>query len=136
MSTEEQQLIKQESYSEAMRYMDNAKETLKKAGKDDLRYKDRKYVKTACGTAYSGLLLALDAYLLLKGIKTAKKRKSIEYYCEHLSKLDKKLLQRLNNAYEALHLDGYYNGTLNANIIKGGFDDAYKIIDYIKPEEI
>jgi uncharacterized protein (UPF0332 family) len=115
--------------------MENAKETLKKAGKDDQRYKDRKYVRTACGTAYNGLLLALDAYLLLKGIKTAKKRKSIEYYCEHLGKLDKKMLQHLNNAYESLHLDGYYNGTLNAHIIKSGFDDAYGIIDKIKPEQ-
>jgi uncharacterized protein (UPF0332 family) len=133
MSTEEQQLIKQQSYSEAMRYMDNARETLKKAGKDNQRYKDRKYVKTACGTAYNGLLLALDAYLLLKGIKRTKGRKSIEYYCEHLSKLDKKLLQRLNNAYEALHLYGYYEGTLNVHVVKAGFDDAYGIINKIKP---
>ncbi|MDR0768760.1 MAG: DUF5618 family protein [Dysgonamonadaceae bacterium] len=135
MSIDEQQLIKQQSYSEAMRYMENAKETLKKAGKDDQRYKDRKYVKTACGTAYNGVLLALDAYLLLKGIKTAKRRKSIEYYCEQLGKLDKKMLQHLNNAYEALHLNGYYEGTLNAHIIKSGFDDAYGIIDKIKPEQ-
>jgi uncharacterized protein (UPF0332 family) len=135
MSIDEQQLIKQKSYSEAIRYMENAKGTLKKAGKDNQRYKDPKYVKTACGTAYNGVLLALDAYFLLKGIKKTKGRKTIEYYCEQLSKLDKKLLQRLNNAYDALHLNGYYEGTLNAHIVKAGFDDAYGIINKIKPEQ-
>ncbi len=35
-------------YAEAIRYMDNAKETLKKAGKDRGEYADDKYVKTAC----------------------------------------------------------------------------------------
>ncbi|MDR0732744.1 MAG: DUF5618 family protein [Dysgonamonadaceae bacterium] len=104
MSIEEQQSIKRQSYSEAMRYMENAKENLKKAGKEYLFYKDRKYVRTACGTAYNGVLLALDAYLLLKGIKKTKGRKSIEYYYEQVSKLDKKLLQHVNSAYELLHL--------------------------------
>jgi uncharacterized protein (UPF0332 family) len=135
MYPKDPQAIRQEAYSEAVRYMENARETLKKAGKEDQRYKDPKYVKTACGTAYSGVLLALDAYLLLKGIKKTKRRKSIEYYCKHLSNLDGKLLHRLNNVYEALHLNGYYEGVLNARIVKAGFDDAYKIIDSIKPQQ-
>jgi predicted ribosome quality control (RQC) complex YloA/Tae2 family protein len=135
MSTEEQQVIKQESYSEAIRYMENAKETLKKAGKEDYYYKDRKYVKTACGTAYNGVLIALDAYLSLKRIKKTKGRKSIEYYYEHLGRLDKKMLRQLDSVYEVLHLSGYYDGILNARTIKTGFDDAYGIIDKIKPEQ-
>jgi hypothetical protein len=35
MSIEEQQELKQKSYAEAMRYMDNAEETLRKAKKED-----------------------------------------------------------------------------------------------------
>jgi uncharacterized protein (UPF0332 family) len=134
MSIDEQQLIKQQSYSEAIRYMDNAKETLKKAGKEDHYYNDRKYVKTACGTAYNGMLLALDAYLLLKGIKHTKRRKSIEYYCEQIGKLDKKMLRQVNNAYEILHLSGYYDGILDIRVVKVGFDEAYGIINKIKPD--
>ncbi|MDR0613459.1 MAG: DUF5618 family protein [Dysgonamonadaceae bacterium] len=136
MSTDEQQLIKQQSYAEAIRYMENAKETLKKAGKEDHYYKDRKYVKTACGTAYNGVLIALDAYLRLKGIKKTKGRKSIEYYCEQVGNLDKKMLRQVNSAYETLHLSGYYDGILNARIIKTGFDEAYGIIEKIKPEQM
>jgi uncharacterized protein (UPF0332 family) len=135
MSNDEQQLIKQQSYSEAIRYMENAKETLKKAGKEDHYYKDRKYVKTACGTAYNGVLIALDAYLLLKGIKKTKGCKSIEYYCKQVATLDKKMLRQVNNAYEILHLYGYYDGILDVHVVKSGLEDAFKIINKIKPEQ-
>ena len=43
MSIEEQQALKEKSYTEAMRYMENAKETLKKAVKEDDYYRDKKY---------------------------------------------------------------------------------------------
>ncbi|MDR3340562.1 MAG: DUF5618 family protein [Candidatus Symbiothrix sp.] len=135
MSHEEQLKIKQKSYAEAMRYMNNAKETLLKAGKEDNYYNDRKYVRTACGTAYNGVLIALDTYLSLKGITKTKGRKSIEYYCEQFGKLDKKMLKHINNAYEVLHLSGYYDGIQDARIVKIGFDEAYEIIDRIKPIE-
>jgi hypothetical protein len=46
-----------------MRYVKNAKEQLKQAGKDDKFYIDEKYVKSACRLAYSGALLALDKFL-------------------------------------------------------------------------
>ncbi|MDR1918545.1 MAG: DUF5618 family protein [Tannerellaceae bacterium] len=135
MSNEEQQNIRQKYYAEAIRYMDNAKETLKKAGKEDHYYNDRKYVRTACGTAYNGVLIALDTYLKLRGIKKTKGRKSIEYYHEQIGKWDKKMLRHVNSAYEALHLSGYYDGTLDARIVKVGFDEAYTIIEQIKPTE-
>ena len=53
MSIREQEELKQSYYSEAMRYMDKAKEYLKNAKKEDEFYQDKKYVKTACGTAYN-----------------------------------------------------------------------------------
>ena len=113
--------------------MDNAKETLKKAGKKDNFYKDVKYVKTACGTAYSGVLVALDAYFLLKGIEKKKGRKSVDFYQGLLTKLDKKLLNSFNATYQSLQLNGYYDGTNFAPIIVAGFDEAYEIIKKIKP---
>jgi uncharacterized protein (UPF0332 family) len=133
MSTETQEGVRQKAYAEAMRYMENAKETLQKAGKEDDHYHDTKYVRTACGTAYNGVLIALDAYLLLKGVEQKKGRKSIEYYTANISSLDKKLLSHVNNAYKILHLSGYYDGIDSAVVIKAGFDYAYQIIDQIKP---
>ena len=133
MSIEEQNEVKIKYYNEAIRYMDNAKETLKKAGKEDKFYLDKKYVKTACGTAYNGVLTALDGYLILKEIKKTRGRKSIEYYQNSIAKTDKKLLNYVNNAYDILHLSGYYDGINTVSVIKEGFNMAYYIIDKIKP---
>ena len=73
---------------------------------------------------------------MLKGIDkpTKKQRKSIEYYQSNITKIDKKMLLYLNNAYNILHLSGYYDGINDAIVVKRGFDEAYKIIDKIKPE--
>lgn len=43
-----------DAYKKSMRYIENAKEQLSKAGKEGKFFEDDKYVKTACGTAYSG----------------------------------------------------------------------------------
>lgn len=129
-----QEEVKQQAYAEAMRYMSNAKEVLQKARKEDDFYGDPKYVRMACGTAYSGVLLALDAYLQLKDVEMPKKkRRSIEFYTSNVAQLDKKLLSHLNSAYHVLHLDGYYDGVCDAILVKRGFDNAYQIIDKIKP---
>jgi uncharacterized protein (UPF0332 family) len=136
MSITEQETLKEKYYSEAIRYMENAKECLKKAKKEDNYYHDPKYVKMACGTAYSGVLIALDGFLMLKGIdipKSKKIRKSIEYYQGNITKIDQKMLDYLNSAYKILHLYGYYDGVENATVVKEGFDEAYKIIEKIKP---
>ncbi|MDR0687870.1 MAG: DUF5618 family protein [Prevotellaceae bacterium] len=133
MPTEAQEGIKQKAYAEAMRYMENAKETLRKARKEDGRYQDVKYVRTACGTAYNGVLIALDTYLLLKGVEQKKGRKSVAYYTANFSKLDKKLLSDVNDVYTILHLSGYYDGIHDARIVNDGFELAYQIIGKIKP---
>jgi len=136
MSIHEQQLLREKYYSEAVRYMDNAKESLKNARKEDGFYLDKKYVKTACGTAYNGLLVALDGFLQLKDIKPkGKERKSIEYYQSNITKIDKKMLNYLNSAYEILHLWGYYDGITDAGMVKRGFDLAYTIIEKIRPTQ-
>lgn len=133
MSIAEQEQVKTEYYNEAVRYMDNARETLKKAGKEDNYYSDEKYVKTACGTAYNGVLKALDGYLLIKNARKSKGRKSIEYYQSNVVKYDKKLNTELKNAYDILHLSGYYDGVTNVTVITEGFKIAQDIIKRIQP---
>ena len=138
MSVQEQQQLKEKYYGEAMRYMANAKECLTKAQKENGYYQDQKYVKMACGTAYSGVLVALDCFLILKGAHkpTAKERKSIEYYQKNITIIDKKMLVTLNCAYQILHLSGYYDGIKKADVVLSGFAEADKIINKIKPATI
>jgi outer membrane PBP1 activator LpoA protein len=136
MTREEQNAVLSAEHTEANRYMDNAKETLKKTEKrDDGYYTDAKYVRSACGIAYLGVLSAVEAWLALKGVSASgKKKKSIDYYTFNVAQLDKKMLDYLNTAYNVLHLDGYYRGERRVATIKSGFDAAYEIIDKIKPE--
>jgi tRNA G37 N-methylase TrmD len=72
-------------------------------------------------------------YIYPVTLKKTKRRKSIEYYCEHLGNIDKKMLRQVNNAYEILHLCGYYDGILDVRVVTAGLDEAYGIIDKIKP---
>jgi len=139
MTPEEQDLFLSAEYAESMRYMDNAEETLLRAKtRDDGQYKDEKYVRSACGIAYLGVLVALDAWLTLKGVQIPTKRNhtNINFYLSQVAKLDKKLLDHLNAAYNVVHLDGYYRKVKSITIIRGGFDEAYYIIEKIKPERL
>jgi hypothetical protein len=135
MTTHEQEALRQKAYAEAQRYMNNAKDALQLAGKDDDYYTDPKYVRTASGVAYSGTLLAMDALFTLRGVEMPgkKHRRSIEFYRTNAAKIDGKLLNNLNIAYNVLHLDGYYDGILGVEIILGGFKAANKIIELIVP---
>jgi hypothetical protein len=135
MTAEAQNQIKTKNYAEAMRYMQNATATLKEAGKYDKFYCDAKYVKTACGIAYNGVLIALDTYLTLKEVPLPKKgsRRDKQFYEMAITKLDKKLLNYYENAYSILHLYGYYDGTTDVAVIQEGFKLAYNIIEKINP---
>ena len=124
-------------YREALRYFENANEILRtKARKKDRYYEDGKYVRMACGTAYSGVLKAVDAYLELKGKPILKKkyaRVSVDDYQKRLALIDKGVLNKFNTTYQILHLNGYYEGLLNADAIQSGLRSFEEILDEIKP---
>lgn len=134
MSIQEKNEIKRIAYKEALRYIMNAREALNKAKKQGNYYQDPKYVRSASGIAYSGMLLALDTYLRTHDIHPPKgARKSIEWYRDNLRKLDLKLLNEVNTAYNVLHILGYYEGELNVTILKDGMSKAVTVINRIRP---
>ncbi|MCE7043059.1 DUF5618 family protein [Dyadobacter sp. CY312] len=119
-----------EAISEARRHIDNAKGFLSNnAKKQDGLYQDKKYVKIAGHTAYTGILLALDELL---GEKKQKTRKSAEWYQKELSVIDKKITSDFATAYEVLHLSMSYDGTRSAKIAKLGMETAEKIISWVE----
>jgi hypothetical protein len=133
---EQQEQSKLQPYAEALRYMNNAEETLQKTRKDGNFYLDRKYVRTACGIAYLGVLEALGAWLKIKGVPDPpkRKRKTIDFYTTNVARLDGKLTMALHTAYEVLHREGYYDGVQYVKTIRSGFDVAYEIIARNKPD--
>jgi hypothetical protein len=136
MSIEDQEIIKQEAYAEALRYMRKAEKNLQKTGKEDDHYQSRRNVRTACGTAYSGTLIALDAWLKLHNIPAPApdaKYKTIAYYRQVVERIDYRLFLDVDSAYNTLYLLGNCYGNLLMPIIQDGFDIAFDIIDRIKP---
>lgn len=138
-ASERQKLLRELYHAEAMRYIDNAKKTLSEIAIEGGHYLDQKYVRTACGTAHNGILVALDGYSKLINYvakdknKKSTVRKSIEYYRTMLSVSNNRVLMDLNTAYNILHLCGYYDGETSIKIIKDGFEYAKRIIDVVKP---
>ncbi|MBI4379165.1 MAG: DUF5618 family protein [Nitrospinae bacterium] len=106
---------------EPLRYLSNAKEILSKSKIEDNIYVDDKYVKTACGVAYLGVLKAIEEHLLKKGLTKKELPKSVDAYREainrYLSIRNGKLMRQFDNLYDVLHIAGYYRGLLHSTII-------------------
>ncbi|MHA4737195.1 DUF5618 family protein [Dyadobacter sp. MSC1_007] len=119
-----------EAVTEARRHLDNAKDFLSNnAKKQDGLYQDKKYVKIAGHTAYTGILLVLNELL---GEKNKKTPKSVEWYQHELSRVDKSLLSNFTTAYQILHIDMGYQGTKSAELASIGLQKAKKIISWVE----
>ncbi|MBI5470750.1 MAG: DUF5618 family protein [Ignavibacteriae bacterium] len=118
---------------EPLRYLANAKETLGKSAIEDGRYADDKYVKSACGIAYLGVLKAIDQFLLKKGVGTKTLPRKVEEYEKALRKYaaqhNGKLLKAFGDIYEELHIAGYYRGNLHrVDVVKAALRGAEEFI--------
>jgi len=63
-------------------------------------------------------------------LETKKGRKSVDWYKEELSGLDKKMLSTFIVAYDTLHLAMSYDGNLSAAVSREGLDLAERIINW------
>ncbi len=117
-------------YTEARRYIANAKEILReKAGRENGRYSDRKYVQMAGNTAWNGVLYAVNTWLKAKNIeRPAQPRPDVEWYQMHLSKHNRKLNKHFTDAYDILHKYLGYDGALDASISRAGLSHAESLI--------
>lgn len=124
-------------HKEAIRYLNNAKELLSKSPIEGNRYVDEKYVKSACGVAYLGVLKAIDEYLIKKGLTQKELPKKIEEYQKalqkHMSIHNGKLTKEFDAIYRELHIAGYYRGLLtHVETVKESFKAAKEFIDKVK----
>jgi hypothetical protein len=101
---------------EALRYLNNSKEILKSVPVENGTYTDIKPVREAFGVAYLAVLMAIDEYLMKRGVSKKELPRSIDAYRRalqtHLAVHDGKLLREFEALYEALHVAGYYTGNL------------------------
>lgn len=118
---------------EPMRYIENAKEILEKSSVEGNIYVDIKYVRSACGVAYLGVLKAVEDYLLRKGLTKKELPKKIEECQKALQKYasiyDGKLFRMFDSLYDELHIAGYYRGLLrHVNTVKEALKNAERFI--------
>jgi hypothetical protein len=101
---------------ESLRYLNNAKQILKSAPVENGTYTDVKPVREACGMAYLAILMAIDEYLLKKGMSKKDLPRSVDAYRralqKHLAVRDGKILREFEKLYDALHIAGYYRGLI------------------------
>jgi hypothetical protein len=126
-----------EAFSEAKRYLANAKETLSLSPIEYGIYKDKKYVKEASAMGYLSALAAIDGWLLSTNIKRDKLPTSIEEYEKAMKKIphNGKLMSALVVVYQNLHILGYYKGGVGVDMIKEGFQKAKLIIETLSKGE-
>lgn len=122
---------------EPLRYLENAKQILGKSPIEDGYYTDKKYVKSACGIAYLGVLEAISEYLLARGVQKKELPKKAEEYEKALKKYasvhNGKLPKQFDYLYEELHIAGYYRGMLHrVNIVKEALKGAKEFIEKLK----
>lgn len=68
---------------EPVRYLENAKELVHKSPIEGNRYANEKYVKSACGVAYLGVLKAIEEHLLKKGLTKKNYQKKLKNTARH-----------------------------------------------------
>ena len=121
---------KKDLISEARRYVDNAKKTLKENGEYDAelnRYNDDKYVRAAGNYLWLGVLIALDAVFHVR--QDRRTRVDINNYREAVGKRDRKLLALMNDGYDTMHLSMNYDGNPYKGVSDSGIRIANNIID-------
>jgi len=93
-----------------------------------------KYVKSACGIVYLGVLKATDEYLLKRGLLKKELPRSVDAYRSalqrHLIIYNGKLLKEFE---VKLHIAGYYRGDLrSAGTVKEAFKTAKDFIGKLR----
>jgi len=122
--------MKRNPISEARRYVENARKTLRENGNLDVEtklYQDEKYVRSAGNYLWLGVLMALDAVFHVRADRRT--RVDINDYLEAVGKRDRKLLSYVNNGYDVMHLSMNYDGVQSKGVSDEGFRIANAIID-------
>jgi len=119
---------------EPQRYLNNAKEILKKVPIENNIYTDVKPIREAFGTAYLAVLEAINDYLMKKGVAKKELPKSIDAYRnalqKHIAVHDGKLMREFEMLYDTLHIAGYYRALIyNVDMVKDALKAARSFIE-------
>lgn len=123
-------------HKEAIRYLNNAREILRKTPVEDDTYADVKPVREAFGTAYLAVLEAINEAMMKRGVTKKELPRSVESYRaalkKHFAPRNGKLLREFESLYDALHIAGYYRGLIyGTEAVKAHIKEARAFIEKI-----
>lgn len=119
---------------EAVRYLNDAREILRRIPVERDTYLDRKPVREAMGTAYLAVLEAIREELGQRGVAKKDLPRSVEAYRvalrRHWGVRNGKLLQEFEKLYDALHIAGYDQGLIyDTTMAKDALKAAHNFIE-------
>lgn len=121
---------------EGVRYLENAREILRRVPVERDIYLDRKPIREAMGTAYLAVLEAINEALTRRGVARKELPKSVDAYREalqrHLAPRNGKLMREFESLYDLLHIAGYYRGLLyDRKVVREALDAAQRFIEKV-----
>jgi hypothetical protein len=121
---------------EAVRYLNNAREILRRVRLEGDTYIDRKPVREAMGTAYLAVLEAINEALSRRGVARKDLPTSVDAYRaalqRHLAPRNGKLLREFESLYDALHIAGYYRGLIyDRKMVRHALIAAHSFIEKV-----
>jgi len=136
-------------YKESLRYVQNAKRLLDKAGMIDQEdYRDRKYVRLAGHALHHGMLLSLDRIYRKAGLPGMPQpyRKLHAYYLFHADQLDEafadkrpndhRLRRDIQKAYYFNHLVLGYDGIGTKHVVALALRYTLRVIKRLAPRAV
>ena len=114
---------------EAVRYLNNAREILRRVPVEGDTYIDRKPVREAMRSAYLAVLEAINEALSRRGVARKDLPKSVDAY---RAALHGKLLRQFESLYDALHIAGYYRGLIyDRKLVRDALIAAHNFIEKV-----
>ncbi|MBK9248660.1 MAG: DUF5618 family protein [Ignavibacteria bacterium] len=116
-------------------YLSNAREIFAKSPKEGKLYVEDKYVREGAEIAYLAALIAIDGYLVKKGVAVEKLPQSIEEYWMHIKKYirhDSKFNENFMLVYQNLHICAHQLGSQSIALVKEGLVAVGDIIKLLK----
>ena len=119
---------------EGVRYLNNARDILRHTPAEGEVYVDLKRVREAMGTAYLGILEAINEALLRRGVGRKALPRSVDAYRlalqRHFGARNGRLLREFESLYDLLHLSGYYRARIyRRKVVKAAVDEAERFIE-------
>lgn len=125
----------------AVRFFKNGVATIKRVEEHYGIYDDLKYVHEGSGIIYRGVLSAVDAVAMARGVPKTKLPKNVGEVREFLKKRSAsngKVIKAFNILYSCLHRIGYYgrDDEVGPEIIKLGIANARFVIEKLTGKKI